>query len=405
MTGAAMETPQKKTTPAPISRRRRCLFIGLYLVFLLILVELSLQVVYVATVGQFLFARTGRPMYAPNQYSIYWNKPHVDMPHRTNEFQTMVYTNGQGLRVGKDGPDYPLGKQPDVERILLLGPSFAFGWGVDYEQTFAARLQGLLNESRPKDAPRCEVINAGVPSLGPALSLLWYRNVGKDFAPDRVIQFIYGSMVVPVTGNWNEDLAVTDDGYLIHRNASRRARIISYAKRSATVFYGWLAFNRVRAWTGKKGEEDRGVEGAGRKLDLQGTFSPTNPEVVETMQYYNDLRTTVEATGAKLTLVYFPLAYCVHREDAGRWAHLGVRNIEEQIQYDADFCKYLQSEGFDCVNITPDLQGAADEGDRLYYFVDVHWTPEGNQTAAQAAARHLLGEQAPAQPPTEKATP
>src|SRR3990167_2033914 len=106
--------------------------IFLYVICLLFLLEISLQCFYYVNVGQWLFSRTHVPLYVPNKYSIWWNRPHLNLPHHTPEFHTMIFTNSQGLRVPEEQGDYLLGKQPDVTRILLLGPSFAFGWGVNY---------------------------------------------------------------------------------------------------------------------------------------------------------------------------------------------------------------------------------------------------------------------------------
>ncbi len=273
-----------------------------------------------------------------------------------------------------------------------MGPSFAFGWGVDYEQTFAARLQELLNEGHPaKDgqaanAPRTEIINAGVPSMGPALNLDWYRTVGKDFSPDLVIQLVYTTMAVPRVGN-RYDIDVDEQGYLVRRNLSARYYATLYAKKSALVFYTWMAYVRAE---GAAGPGDGGaILGAGREANLHGNFDPADRETAEAIEYYDDLRKTVESSGAKLMVVFVPLSYCVHREDVARWSHLGVRDVAAQIGYDEGFCEYLRKQGFDCVNTTSDLQAAAEQGKRLYYLIDIHWTPDGNDVAAHAVYEHL----------------
>jgi hypothetical protein len=356
--------------------------------------EGALQLFYYATVRQWLWTRTGLPLFVPDERFVYWNKPHMSFSHRTNEFRSEIFTNGQGFRVPKGGADYATAKPADTNRIVLLGPSFAFGWGVNYEQTFAARLQELLNQDRPAGSPATEIIDAGVPSMGPSLNLDWYRSVGKDYDPDLVIQIIYTTMAVPRVGN-RYDIDVDEQGYLVRRNVSTRARFTSYAKRSALVFYSWMALVRARgalAAPAKGGE----IIGAGREAKMQGDFNVNSPETAEAILYYDDLRAAVEASGAKLLIVFVPLSYCVHQEDVARWSHMGVHDVDSQAAYDAAFCDYLTDHGFDCVNTSSALREAAAAGKRLYYLVDIHWTPEGNNIAARAVYEHLEHEEQPA---------
>ena len=67
---------------------------------MLFLAEAALQLFYRVTVGQWLFTRTGLPLFVPDERFVYWNKPHMSFTHRTNEFTSEIATNGQGLRAG-----------------------------------------------------------------------------------------------------------------------------------------------------------------------------------------------------------------------------------------------------------------------------------------------------------------
>jgi hypothetical protein len=368
------------------TRRRRWLKRFLYVAYLAVVVEIGLQLFYFFTVGQWLPSRVSVPMYAPNEYSEYFNKVNLSFAHNSNEFQTMVYTNAQGLRTAAEAADYRLGKQPDTKRIVLLGPSFAFGWGVNYEQTFAARLQEML-QGTAQFGPNVEVINAGVPSLGPVQGLNWFRHVGEKFEPDLVIQFIYGSMAVNSTGNWN-NVEVNEQGHLIRKDATTRQRLVGYAKNSALVYYGWQAATRIWSLFHEPKSGDR-IEGVGREMELRDVFNSDNPEVLDAMKFYEDLRRTVKQTGAKLLVIFIPMSYCVHEGDAVRWVHLEPANIERLNAYNADFTRHLKSAGFDCLDITDVSRQEAEKDQRLYYYVDIHWTPEGNEVAARAAAEHL----------------
>jgi hypothetical protein len=64
-------------------------------------------------------------------------------------------------------------------RVLLLGDSTAFGYGVGDDDTYAARLDATPG------AP--EVVNLGVEGFGPDQALLRYEREGVAYAPDVVI--------------------------------------------------------------------------------------------------------------------------------------------------------------------------------------------------------------------------
>ena len=63
--------------------------------------------------------------------------------------------------------EYEIRKPSSKFRVLLLGPSFAFGWGVNYEETFLERLRVHLAQENSTLFERLDTVNAGVPALGP----------------------------------------------------------------------------------------------------------------------------------------------------------------------------------------------------------------------------------------------
>jgi hypothetical protein len=353
-----------------------------FALWILLWIEIGLQGFYYATAHQFLFARAAIPIFAPNRYCGFFNQTNLSYSHRTNEFAMAIYTNSQGLRVARPGTEYSTAKAPGTLRILLLGPSFAFGWGVNYQDTAAARLEGLLKPYL-KSGSKVEVIDAGVPSLPAPSQLKWFEHAGCSFKPDWVVQFIYGSMIVdPDDG---AGLYVDKAGYLENRLMTPREWLFEHAKKSAIVFYGWTLYTRWFA------AHSGAIAGAGRHLDQTAAFSPGSSDVKTSMDYYRELGAAVAKCGAKLSIIYFPLSYCVHRDDMARWRHLGVSDdIDGQIAADRDFCDYLGKQGFDCLNLTPDLvEAAAESPKRLYYWLDIHWTPRGNAVVADSISKHL----------------
>jgi hypothetical protein len=361
-----------------------------YLIYLSVCIEVALQGFYYVTAGDFLFRRLALPIYAREPYAGFRNRPGLSFEHRTNEFHAHYYVNQAGFRVPRPGVKYTLAKPADVYRVMILGPSFAFGWGVDYELSFAGVLQQLFQERGFAGDKKIEIIDAGVPAMAPAPQLTWFEQVGKDYAPDLVIQFVYASMA---NKNVTEPFAaVNDDGYLVPLHANTALRWRERFKKLATVFYGWMLWTSLNSGSPvHSGEQSGAVLGAGREIAAPINFEPTHPEVREAMQFYNKLASIVRQAGARLLVVYVPLSYAIHREDESRWRQLRILDIPRQMAFDAAFVRYLNECQIPSIDITQQLRKSARGGKRMYYWLDIHWTPAGNAAATRAVADYLTG--------------
>ena len=100
---------------------------------------------------------------------------------RSPVFRTRVRINDKGLR----GRDYPYERMAGRRRVLVLGDSFVFGFGVEQEETFTSVLENLL--------PATDVLNAGVSGYGTDQELLWFRGEGVRYRPDLVILLMSGN--------------------------------------------------------------------------------------------------------------------------------------------------------------------------------------------------------------------
>jgi hypothetical protein len=273
---------------------------------------------------------------------------------------------------------------------MILGPSFAFGWGADYELSFAGVLQQLLQESAFTGENKLEIINAGVPAMPLAPQLVWFERVGKRYEPDLVIQVVYGSMAIKDISEL--PYAVDDKGYLVSVNADASWRVRETLKKVATVFYGWLLWTKFNeASLPHPSETSDVVLGAGREMAASRNFDPKGSDVREAMHVYSNLSATVRATGARLLVVYVPLSYAIHTEDESRWRHLGIRDIPRQMAFDAAFVLYLNEQQIPSIDITQQLKDSAVVGKRMYYWLDIHWTAAGNAAAARIVAEYLIG--------------
>jgi hypothetical protein len=106
-----------------------------------------------------------------------------DDPQRRNAIRRVrrfrVSTGPQRLR----GGSFSRKPAEGVTRILALGDSTTFGWGVEDHESWPARLQARLGER----GLAVELLNAGVPSQGIAGMAAYLLNVGADLGLHGVI--------------------------------------------------------------------------------------------------------------------------------------------------------------------------------------------------------------------------
>lgn len=117
-----------------------------------------------------------------------------------------VSINSQGLR----DREFALEKPAGVYRIMMLGDSTTFGWGVKEEDTAAKFLERKLNEHLPAGYNRVEVMNTGVGNYDTVQEVRYYEAIGWKYQPDLVILVFFI--------NDPESVPVEKKGFLIDRS-------------------------------------------------------------------------------------------------------------------------------------------------------------------------------------------
>ena len=100
---------------------------------------------------------------------------------------------------GQRDREYTEAKPPGTFRIVILGDSTTFGWGVQSEETVAKILEQRLNDHSAAGVTKVEVINAGVGNYNTVMEVAHYLTYERAFHPDLVIlqYFINDAEPVP----------------------------------------------------------------------------------------------------------------------------------------------------------------------------------------------------------------
>jgi len=91
-----------------------------------------------------------------------------------------VETNNEGLR----GREFEREKPEDTIRILAIGDSHTFGWGVNKSDRYTTKTETRLNNSLDKNV---EIINAGVSGWGIREFKNFYLERGRSYETDFVL--------------------------------------------------------------------------------------------------------------------------------------------------------------------------------------------------------------------------
>lgn len=306
----------------------------------------------------------------PNALGTYL-RPGYEREHFTSEYSMYVRTNALGLR----GPEIAVDRRPGSVRVLALGDSFTFGYGVDAERSWPARLAEL---ARGRGVP-VEVVNAGFSGFSPSGYLRYVREVGSRLDPDLIVVALFvGNDVLDEVVHERPDLTRAQRALIQARHF--------HADRGMTA--GPLVEVRRLAQTLLPNLSELIVLARVKLLHALGGHRPTFDHVLdpdppdEIRGGWDRLFSSLEAIqriatheGRALAAIIIPFHDQVTQ---ARFDPTLVPDLPQQRI--SAFCERVRLR---CLDLLPVLRAHARPND-LYYLSDGHWTHVGHQVAASA---------------------
>jgi lysophospholipase L1-like esterase len=297
---------------------------------------------------------------------------------RPGVFDYTFSHNSLGLRGSKE---YSLQKNTE-HRLLFLGDSFTYGFGVSDDQTFA-----YLTEKRLlNDRLSVEVINSGNSGRGTDYELKFYQVVGYKFNPDLVILCFCANDFID--NERGEFYRVSADGEISFKplnNSRKNVKIILYYLPGYNWLVSWSQaanFVKEKAVLWFIGHADPAALKEGPIVItypqyFQGYVTEDNKRLTEI--YVKNLVQSVKNAGGSLMIVYIPMSVEV---DAYK-KNSKISNDEKAIQ------QLAQKYGERLFSLTPVFAASPEPLDQLYFLSDGHWTAAGHALAARYLSEQI----------------
>ncbi len=288
-------------------------------------------------------------------------KPDVRMRFRRPDFDALIEHGPDGWR----RPDPPPPPNP-ARRVLFLGDSFTWGWGVSQGEVFTDRLQERL-------LPSVAVYNRGVNAFGTAQEyLLLQRELAERRYDVVAVMFFQNDVLDDVTAKrGRRPLFELDGDALVPRNQPPRPlmnplqRLFKDHSRAFQLLN--FELNQLTRWLGDD-EREVALTAGTTDVDYRGL-----PGAAVTMRLLAEMHRLAAAHGAQLVLVYLPHHSEIERAPSPypyiRAVHAMIRDVAAQ-------------EGILLVDLSGPFQEQAPHGRTLTFAHDDHWTPAGHELVA-----------------------
>ena len=284
--------------------------------------------------------------------------PNISIHHTTPDYRISIHTNSLGFRADRE---FPFAKPDGVFRIVGLGDSFTFGYGVEAKDTYLARVEQLLREQ----GRNVEVINMGVSGAGSAEELILLNELGLKFDPDLVI---LGYCTNDIADNTRSLLyALDDDGKLVRRNKEYLPAVKTRDFLYSFAIYRYLAERSHLLYFARRNLSEL-IQKRMRKENQQTEKLDDAGEDRLTAALIDEIRRTCKRHGAGFCLVDIP---------TNRFSSTLPREALTEVPPE------------EIIDMRP-LFESRPKSDVLYWTrSDGHWTPLGHEIAAEAIVKRI----------------
>lgn len=324
--------------------------------------------------------------------------PNVTEIYQTNEFNVTAKISSQGLR----NEEVIVPKPKGVHRILVLGDSFTFGWGVNLEDSWPKVLEKMLS----KDG--VEVINAGVYGASLDQEARVCESYSRQFDPDLIILGFYSTddlyQAAAVLSETKKNKSIVSTIFPNLFSVKEPIFAKNYFARSGDrVRLSSIWITKAKVLAHRQSEFFSSLDNQVQKALLEGKLNPglvftslEDPDYLIRMLDEQDLNYALKATDISLkkvkdrcqsniplVVVFLPSSELISEEFFPYKIGLGYKVSSELLKLDIDLRlgKIVSKHGLYYVSLLDNFR--KDDCVECFYKWDMHLTPLGNKKAAE----------------------
>ncbi len=311
-------------------------------------------------------------------------RPAVQGEHNlAGSFSSTFRTNSIGLRDREFTPEDLAARH----RTVVIGDSFTWGWGVNDGEIF---VDGLEEQDT-----RAEYINLGVTAYGLEQEIEYFKRVGLDFDPHRLlVAFVQNDVYA---GSRPE--AAAPDAAVPRDRPSGLAAVKQYLATNLALYRlltdairGSPALSHLATSIGLA-DEPGGFETLDPNI---GTALKTYPDELtngweHVFEGFRELRRLGESHGFDVVIALVPARQSVDRDSLERT----IRHTRyERADFDPEkpyrlIEEFGAAEGIEVINPLDAFIAAHESGRELYLRADMHFNAAGHALFAREIARGL----------------
>lgn len=317
------------------------------------------------------------PQWAPRTGTLttFWKfDPHYGWSHvpgasgrfDSHGFETWVNINTKGFR----GPEVDYSRSGKTRRVLFLGDSYLWGFGVNQDEMFTTLLERMVSD--------LEVVNLAVSGYSTDQELLLYQDEGHKYQADLVVILVaqndlYGNMKTVESVTYGKPVFRMESDRLILCNqpVPKPSWIIYTAARWGSKSYLLTGLNRIREgrggiFRGKESNSGQAVPADTEQARDDESGFPRKPADKLMVKLLLELKASVADKQGKgeLLVVFGDLSVTHFRKISN---HLAKHEIS-------------------CLVLGDYMDGSDNS---LHLPDDFHWNPSGHKLVAQVLSEFL----------------
>ncbi|MFM6190791.1 MAG: SGNH/GDSL hydrolase family protein [Planktothrix sp.] len=286
--------------------------------------------------------------------------------------------NSQGFK----DVEFTVEKPAGIYRILGIGDSFAYGV-VPYEYNYLTLLEEQLNQSGQKT----EVINMGIPGMGPRDYLSILVNEGLKLNPDKVVVFFYigndflDNVMTAKLRTEEKSYVIALIKSLIKIQSNYQGKVLN----PTTVKYNdnQPTFNNEKYLQDTVNKSNMFV-----RNPADGIFKSFVEDAVQDLL---KIKQICDSQNIPLTVVIIPDEVQVNSQLQQQVKNAFDPNDPNLLDFELPnrmLTEQLQQANIDYLDLLPSFKVASQQT-RLYKPNDTHWNIAGNRLAAELISQHL----------------